>query len=59
MIGEDLAQTHGCIDVNQESTMCGNQPNILLLFGRLGRSLTSLLSSLGYKAHITPSKIKT
>jgi hypothetical protein len=58
-IGEDLAQTHGCIDANQESTRCGNQPNILPLFGRLGRTLTSLLSSLRHKTLTTPSKMKT
>jgi hypothetical protein len=45
-IGDDLTQKHGYIDVNQEFTRCGNHPNILPLFGRLRRSLTSLLSSL-------------
>jgi hypothetical protein len=45
-IGEDLAQTHGCIDANQESTRCENQPNISPLFRRSDISLTSLLSSL-------------
>jgi hypothetical protein len=34
------------IDVNPESTRCGNHPNNLPLFERLRRSLTSLLSSL-------------
>jgi hypothetical protein len=42
----DLIQTHCCIDANQEFTRCGNYPNILPLFRRLGRSLTSFLSSL-------------
>jgi hypothetical protein len=54
-IGEDLAQTHGYIDANQEFTRCRNHPNILLLFGRSERSLTSLLPSLGHEAHTTPS----
>jgi hypothetical protein len=58
-IGDELTQTHGCIDANQESTRCGNQPNILLLFRRSGRSFTSLLSSLGYEAHTIPTKMKT
>jgi hypothetical protein len=58
-IGDELTQTHGCIDTNQESTRCGNHPNILPLFGRLGRPLTSLLSSLRHEAHTTPSKMKT
>jgi hypothetical protein len=35
------------IDANQEFTRCGN---ILPLFGRLGRSITSLLSSLRHEA---------
>jgi hypothetical protein len=47
----DSIQTHGCIDVNQEFTRCGNHPNILPLFGRLERSLTSLISSLRHEAH--------
>jgi hypothetical protein len=46
----DSIQTHGCIDANQKFTRYGNQPNILPLFGRLGRSLTSLLSSLRHEA---------
>jgi hypothetical protein len=58
-IGEDLAQTHGCIDANKVSTRCGIHPDILPLFGRLGRYLTSLLSSLRHEAYTTPSKINT
>jgi hypothetical protein len=41
-----LIQKHNYIGANQEFTRCRNHPNILPLFGRLGRSLTSLLSSL-------------
>jgi hypothetical protein len=44
-----------CIDANQESTRYGNHPNIISLFGRSRRYLTSLLSSLGYEGHTTPS----
>jgi hypothetical protein len=47
----DSIQTHGCIDVNQEFTRCGNHPNILPVFERFGRSLTSLLSSLRHEVH--------
>jgi hypothetical protein len=36
----DLIHTHGCIDVNQEFTRCGNDPNILPLFRGLEGSLT-------------------
>jgi hypothetical protein len=50
-MGDDLTQTHVCIDANQEFIRCGYHPNILSLFGRLGRSLTYLLSSLRHKAH--------
>jgi hypothetical protein len=57
--GDESTQKDSYIDANQEFTRCGNQPNIFLLFGRLGRSLTSLLSSLGHEAHTTPSKMKT
>jgi hypothetical protein len=39
------------IDANQEFTRCGNHSNILPLFKRLGRSLTSLLSSLRHESH--------
>jgi hypothetical protein len=39
------------IDAKQEFTRCENHPNIILLFRRLGRSLTSLPSSLRHKAH--------
>jgi hypothetical protein len=49
--GDDLIQKHNYIDVKQESTRCGNHLKILQLFRRLGRSLTSLLSSLGHEAH--------
>jgi hypothetical protein len=45
-IGDDLTQKHNYIDANQEFTRCGNHPNILPLFGRLGISLTSLFSYL-------------
>jgi hypothetical protein len=55
----DLIQTHRCIDANQEFTRCGNHPNIISLFRRFERSLTSLLSYLRHKAHTTPSKMKT
>jgi hypothetical protein len=50
-IGDDLTQTHGYIDANQEFTRCGNYPNIIPLFERLEISLTSLLSSLRHEAH--------
>jgi hypothetical protein len=55
-IWDGLTQTHGYIDANQESIRCENHPNTLPLFGKLVRSLTSLLSSLGYEAHITPQQ---
>jgi hypothetical protein len=55
----DSIQTHGSIDANQEFIRCGNQQNILPLFGRLRRSLTYLLFSLRHEAHTTPSKMKT
>jgi hypothetical protein len=42
----DLTLKHGYIDVNQEFIRCRNHSNILSLFERLGRSHTSLLSSL-------------
>jgi hypothetical protein len=57
--GDDSIQKHNYIDVNQEFTRCGNHPNILPLFGRLGRSFTSLLSSLRHEAHPHLSKMKT
>jgi hypothetical protein len=47
----DLTLKHDYIDANQEFTRCENHPNILPLFWRLGRSLTSLLSSLRHEAH--------
>jgi hypothetical protein len=50
-IEEDWAQIYGWIDGNQVFIRCGNNLNILQLFGRLGRSLTSLLSSLLHEAH--------
>jgi hypothetical protein len=52
-IGDDSTLKHDYIDVNQEFTRCENHTNILSLFGRLGRSLTSLLSSLRHEAHHT------
>jgi hypothetical protein len=58
-IGDDSTQKDSYIDANQEFTRCENHPSILPLFERLGRSLTSLLSSLGHEAHITPRKMKT
>jgi hypothetical protein len=58
-IGDYLTQTHGCIDTNEEFIRCRNHPNILPLFERLGRSLTSLLSFLRHEAHPHLSKIKT
>jgi hypothetical protein len=50
-IGDDLTQMHNYIDANQEFTRCGNHPNILPLFERLGRFLTFLLSFLRHEAH--------
>jgi hypothetical protein len=50
-IGDDLIQTHGCIDANLVFIRYGNPTNILPLFGRLGRSLYSLLSSPRQEAH--------
>jgi hypothetical protein len=47
----DSIHTHGCIYANQEFTRCKNHPNFLPHFGRLGRSLISLLSSLRHEAH--------
>jgi hypothetical protein len=38
----DSTQKDSYIDTNQESTRCRNHPNILQLFGRLEKSLTSL-----------------
>jgi hypothetical protein len=58
-IGEDLAQTHRYIDANKVPTMCGIHSNILPPFGRLGRFITSFLSSLRHEAHTTPRKMKT
>jgi hypothetical protein len=34
--GDDSIQKHNYVDVNQEFTRCGNHPNILPLFGKLG-----------------------
>jgi hypothetical protein len=42
-IGDDSTQKDSYIDANKEFTRCGNHPNILSLFTRLGRSHTSLL----------------
>jgi hypothetical protein len=49
-IWDDSTQKDNYIDANQEFTRCGNHPNILPLFGRLGRSFISLLSSLRHEA---------
>jgi hypothetical protein len=54
--GDDSIQKHNYIDANQEFTRCINHPNILPLFGRLGRSLTSILSSLLHEAHTKLAK---
>jgi hypothetical protein len=53
--GDDLIQKHSYIDVNQEFTRCGNHSDILPLFERLGRSLTSLW----HEAHPHLAKVKT
>jgi hypothetical protein len=53
---EMIQPKNSYIEAYQEFTWCVNHPNILSLFRRLGRSLTSLLSSLGYEAHTIPSK---
>jgi hypothetical protein len=58
-VRDDLTSKHYYIDVNQEFTWCENHPNIISLFGRLGRSLISLLSSLRHEAHPHLSKMKT
>jgi hypothetical protein len=58
-IGDDSIQNDSYADANQEFTRSGNYLNILPLFGKLGRTLTSLLSSLGHEAHSTPNKMKT
>jgi hypothetical protein len=55
-IVNELTQIQGYIDANQESIRCGNHPNNLPLFGRSGRSLTSLLPYLRHEAYTTPSK---
>jgi hypothetical protein len=44
--GDDSIQKHNYIDVNKEFVRCENHANIFPPFGRLGRALTSLLSSL-------------
>jgi hypothetical protein len=49
---------HSYIEANQMFTRCGNHSNILPLFGRLERSLTSLLSSLRHEAHPHLSKTR-
>jgi hypothetical protein len=58
--GDDSIQKHGYIDVNQEFIRCENHTNILPLFGRLGRSLTPLLSSIRHKVqpHLAKQKYK-
>jgi hypothetical protein len=55
-IGDDSTQKDSYINANQKFTRCENHPNILPLFRRLGRSLTSLLSSLRHKH--TPHLVK-
>jgi hypothetical protein len=50
-IGDDSTQKDKYIDGNQEFARCGNQSNILPLFGRLVKSLTSFISSLRHEAH--------
>jgi hypothetical protein len=49
---------HSYIEANQIFTRCGNHSNILTLFGRLGRSLTFLLSSLRHEAHSHLSQMR-
>jgi hypothetical protein len=49
--GDNSIQKHSYIDANHESTRSGNHPNILPLFQRFRRSLTSYLSSLRHEAH--------
>jgi hypothetical protein len=49
---------HSYIEANQRFTRCGNHPNILPLFRRLGRSPTSLTSSLRHEAHPHLSKMR-
>jgi hypothetical protein len=44
------------IDENQTSTRCGNCPNILPLFGRLGRISHNLSTLLLHLKHTTPPK---
>jgi hypothetical protein len=58
-IGDDSIQKNIYIDANQESTRCEIHPNILPLFGRLERSLISLLYSLRHEVHTIHSKMKT
>jgi hypothetical protein len=58
-IGDDSTQKDSYIDANQGFTMCETHSNILSLFGRLGRSITSLLSSLRHEAHPHVSKMKS
>jgi hypothetical protein len=53
---DDSTQNDSYIDANQEFTRCENYPNILPLFGRLRRSLTSLLSSLTQEAYPDQAK---
>jgi hypothetical protein len=57
--GDDSIQKHSYIDVNQEFIRFGNHSDILSLYKRLGRSLTSLLSSLRHEAHPHLAKMKT
>jgi hypothetical protein len=57
--GDESTQKDSYIDADHEFTRYGNQLNILPLYGRLERSLISLLFSLRHEAHTTPSKMKT
>jgi hypothetical protein len=57
-IGDDSTQKDTYIDANQEFTKYENHPNILPLFGRLGRSITSLLPSRRHEAHPHLSKMR-
>jgi hypothetical protein len=49
--GDDSTQKDSYIDANQKFTNCENHSNIIPLFIRLVKSLSSLLSSLIHEAH--------
>jgi hypothetical protein len=57
-IGDDSTQKDSYIDGNQEFIWYRNHPNIPPLFGRVERSLTSLVSSLRLEGHPHLSKNK-